>query len=109
MTGRTSLTVKWSQVKTYDSGNDLRVLEYLIEYKIQDSSLAHSRVMAKGNETQKDILNLQSNTTYSLRMLARNSIGNERTSDPSKATTLIEGVHNGFYLFIVSDLVYMIR
>ena len=90
---RTSLLVKWSPPFLSDDGNDLKVRHYYIEYRMQEEFMAFSLVTAMRNETEKDLSNLQSNTTYAIRMFARSINGNGSKSDDITATTLREGMY----------------
>ena len=77
-----------------DDGDDLEVREYDIEYKLQESAVAPWRVIVvMAREGARDISNLQSNTTYLIRVLARSDIGNGSRSAPLAVTTLREGVY----------------
>ncbi len=77
-----------------DDGDDLEVREYYIEYKVQGSAVASWRVIVvKASEGERDISNLQSNTTYLICVFARSDIGNGSKSAPLSATTLREGVY----------------
>ena len=77
-----------------DDGDDLEVREYYIEYKVQGSAVAPWRVIVvMASEGARDISNLQSNTTYLIRVLARSDIGNGSRSAPLSVTTLREGFY----------------
>ena len=54
--------------------------------------MAFSQLTVMGNEKEKDISNLQSNTTYAIRVFARSdNDGNGSKSDEITATILCKG------------------
>ena len=77
-----------------DNGDDLKVREYYIEYSVQGSAVVPLQVIVMGNIVERDISNLQSNTTYSIRVFARTDLGNGSKSAPLTVTTFREGVYN---------------
>ena len=89
-----SIHVEWSPPVINDDGDDLKVREYYIAYKVQGSAVAPWQVIVvMASEGERDISNLQSNTTYLIHVFARSDIGNGSKSSPLPVTTLREGVY----------------
>ena len=107
---RLSIRVKWSPPVRNGDVDDLNVHEYYIEYRVQGSVNASWQVTVDmARERERDISNMQSNTTYLIRVLARSDIGNGSKSTPLAVTTLRKGVYNGICFISFSDLMCVIR
>ena len=93
-----------------DDGDDLKVLEYYIEYQEQGSSMAPLQVtlISVGYQMETAISDLKSNTTCLIRVFARSDIGNGSKS-AFNATALRIGVLVQWYLYFFSDLICVIR